>query len=95
MLKSSKNPYVRLKERLKGITERGSGEGKDLFEIKNEVFIAYCEEVPLKEIVRAIDDQIRSEKIRADLKGYLRKIVEKGVNQYDRRRRKKDNSSRR
>ncbi len=95
MLNISKNPYLRLKERLKRTTERSSGEGKDLFEIKNEVFIAYCEEIPLKEIVRAIDDQINSERIRNDLKKYLKKIVEKGADYYDRRRCKKNNTSRR
>ena len=95
MLNISKNPYFRLKERLKRTTALSSGEGKDLFEIKNEVFIAYCEEIPPKEIVRAIDDQINSERIRNDLKKYLKKIVEKGADYYDRRRCKKNNTSRR
>ena len=94
MLNISKDPFRRFKEKLKCVRAQESGENKDLFEIKNEVFIAYCEEIPLKEIVRVIDDQIDSEKIRADLKGYLNKIVEKGVDNYDRRRRKKKRSSR-
>ena len=94
MLNISGNPYLRLKEKLKGSTDNEEGVEEDLFKIKNEVFIAYCEEIPLKERVKTIDDQIHSEKIRADLKRYLRKIVEKGEDYYDRRRRKKDRSRR-
>ena len=93
MLHISKNPYLRVKEKLKRAAEHDISEEKDLFEIKNEVFIAYYEEIPLKDIVRAIDDHIISERIRADLKKHLKIIVEKGANRYDRRRCKKDHTS--
>ncbi len=92
MLNISKNPNSRLKERLKRVAGHDISEGNDLFEIENEVFIAYCEEIPPKDIVSAIDDQIISERIRTDLKKYLRRIVEKGADYYDRRRRKKNHS---
>lgn len=93
MLNISKEPFRRFKEKLKCVKAQEPGENKDLFEIKNEVFIAYCEEIPLKEIIEAIDDQINSEKVRNDLKKYLKKIVEKGADYYDRRRCKKNNAN--
>jgi hypothetical protein len=93
MLNISKDPFRRFKEKLKCVKEQESGGNKDLFEIKNEVFIAYCEEIPLKEIVEAIDNQINSEKVRNDLKKYLKKIVEKGADYYDRRRCKKNHAN--
>ena len=92
MLNISKDPFSRLIEKLKCVRNQDSRGNKDLFEIKNELFIAYCEEIPLKEIVRAIDDHIYSEKIKNDLEKYLEKIEEKGSDYYDRRRRKKNNT---
>ena len=89
MLNISTNPYKRLKDKLNKMSDSTFA---DLFEIKNEVFIAYCEEIPIKEIFGAIDDHICSEKIRNDLRKYLKKIVEKGADRYDRRRRKKNDS---
>lgn len=95
MLNISRDPFRRFKEKLKCAREQESGESKDLFEIKNEVFIAYCEEIPLKDIVGAIDEQIESDETKGVLKGYLKRIVEKGADYYDRRRCQKNSSSRR
>ena len=93
MLNISRNPYLRLKEKLKRVAGRDISEGKDLFEVENEVFIALCEDIPEKDIVGIIDEQIISERIRRDLKEYLRIIVAKGVNRYDRRRCKENNAN--
>ncbi len=93
MLNISKDPFHRLKEKLKHVREQESEEGKDLFDIKNEVFIAYCEEIPLRDIVGAIDEQIVSDETRGALKRHLKKVVDKGAGYYDRRRCKKNSSS--
>jgi hypothetical protein len=86
MLNISRNPYARLKEKLARAAECDISEENVLFEIKNEIFIAYYEEIPLKDIISAIDDHIISESIRTVLKKHLKLIVEKGVNRYDRGR---------
>ncbi len=86
MLNISVNPYSRLKEKLKSAAECDSSEKKVLFEMENEIFIAYYEEIPLKEITDAIDDYVISEGLRTALKNHLKLIVEKGVNRYDRGR---------
>ena len=86
MLNISINPYSRLKEKLMSASECDCSEKKVLFEMENEIFIAYYEEIPLKEITAAIDDYVISEGLRAALKKHLKLIVEKGVNLYDRRR---------
>lgn len=92
MLNISRDPFRRFKEKLKSVRELESSENKDFFEIENEVFIAYCEEIPLKDIVSAIDEQIKSDETRSVLKRYLKRIVEKGADYYDRRRCKKNSS---
>jgi hypothetical protein len=84
MLNISRNPYARLKEKLTRAAECDISEENILFEIKNEIFIAYYEEIPLKDIISAIDDYIISESIRTVLKKHLKLLVEKGVNRYDR-----------
>ena len=86
MLNISRNPYARLKEKLTRAAECDISEENILFEIKNEIFIAYYEEIPLKDIISAIDDYIISESIMNVLKKHLKLLVEKGVNRYDRGR---------